>query len=488
MIKPALDEAKILAEGNTVIPIAMEMYSDVKTSVEILRNIRSRSDRFYILESVTGSDSWGRYSFLGYNPTVTVRGRDGSITIQNGGAPTVREGSPMEVLREMLGRYKSPRIPYLPPFTGGFVGYFAYDCVKYFIPTLTLNAADKEDFDDFHLMLMDKVIAFDHFRQKIYLVVNISTDDLENNYIKGVTTLKDMERMILSETPPEPPRENSCGAFTSAFSKEQYCAMVDKAKAHILEGDIFQVVLSNRYEAPFQGDLLETYRILRTTNPSPYMVYFHFGDMEIAGASPETLISLKDGVVSTFPLAGTCTRGKTEEEDKALIAALLADSKEGAEHDMLVDLGRNDLGRISEYGSVELTQYQLIHKYSRIMHICSQVEGNIRADADGLDAIAAVLPAGTLSGAPKIRAAEIIEEMETEPRGIYGGALGYIDFTGNLDTCIAIRMAMKKDGYVYVQSGGGIVADSVPEAEYEESYNKAAAVISAIEQAGEVDL
>jgi len=481
MIKPALDEAKILAEGNTVIPIAMEMYSDVKTSVEILRNIRSRSDRFYILESVTGSDSWGRYSFLGYNPTVTVRGRDGSITIQNGGAPTVREGSPMEVLREMLGRYKSPRIPYLPPFTGGFVGYFAYDCVKYFIPTLTLNAADKEDFDDFHLMLMDKVIAFDHFRQKIYLVVNISTDDLENNYIKGVTTLKDMERMILSETPPEPPRENSCGAFTSAFSKEQYCAMVDKAKAHILEGDIFQVVLSNRYEAPFQGDLLETYRILRTTNPSPYMVYFHFGDMEIAGASPETLISLKDGVVSTFPLAGTCTRGKTEEEDKALIAALLADSKEGAEHDMLVDLGRNDLGRISKFSTVEVEEYRQVKKFSHVSHIASKVTGAIREDMDAVDAVAATLPAGTLSGAPKKRACQIIDGLEGVKRGAYGGAMGYIDFTGNMDLCIGIRMAVAKNGKVFVQSGGGIVADSVPEREYQETLNKARAVMNALQ-------
>jgi len=481
MIKPALDEAKILAEGNTVIPIAMEMYSDVKTSVEILRNIRSRSDRFYILESVTGSDSWGRYSFLGYNPTVTVQGRDGSITIQNGGAPTVREGSPMEVLREMLGRYKSPRIPYLPPFTGGFVGYFAYDCVKYFIPTLTLNAADKEDFDDFHLMLMDKVIAFDHFRQKISLVVNISTDDLENNYIKGVTTLKDMERMILSETPPEPPRENSCGAFTSAFSKEQYCAMVDKAKAHILEGDIFQVVLSNRYEAPFQGDLLETYRILRTTNPSPYMVYFHFGDMEIAGASPETLISLKDGVVSTFPLAGTCLRGKTEEEDKALIAALLADPKEGAEHDMLVDLGRNDLGRISKFSTVEVEEYRQVKKFSHVSHIASKVTGAIREDMDAVDAVAATLPAGTLSGAPKKRACQIIDGLEGVRRGAYGGAMGYIDFTGNMDLCIGIRMAVAKNGKVFVQSGGGIVADSVPEREYQETLNKARAVMNALQ-------
>ena len=262
--------------------------------------------------------------------------------------------------------------------------------------------------------------------------------------------------------------------------------MVEKAKHHIREGDIFQIVLSNRLSAPFEGSLFNTYRVLRTINPSPYMFYFSGTDVEVAGASPETLVKLENGVLHTFPLAGTRPRGKNAEEDKALEKELLADDKELSEHNMLVDLGRNDLGKISNFDSVEVTKYMMIHRYSKIMHICSQVESNIRSDCDGLSAIESVLPAGTLSGAPKIRACEIIEELESEQRGIYGGALGYLDFTGNLDTCIAIRMAVKKDGHVYVQAGGGIVADSIPENEYMESYNKALAVMNAVKNAKEV--
>ena len=274
------------------------------------------------------------------------------------------------------------------------------------------------------------------------------------------------------------------GDVTPLFEKEQYCEMVEKAKHHIKEGDIFQIVLSNRLSAPFEGSLFDTYRVLRTINPSPYMFYFSGTDVEVAGASPETLVKLENGVLHTFPLAGTRPRGATAEEDKKFEEGLLKDEKELAEHNMLVDLGRNDLGRIAEYGTVDVTKYMMIHKYSKIMHICSQVEADIRSDADALDAVKSVLPAGTLSGAPKIRACEIIDELESEPRGIYGGALGYLDFSGNLDTCIAIRMAVKKDGKVYVQAGGGIVADSRPRLEYEESGNKARAVIDAIQNAG----
>lgn len=406
MIRPTLDEAKRLCEGNTVIPIAMEMFSDLKTSTQILRNISSRSDQFYILESVKSSDSWGRYSFLGYNPTMTLSGNDGVVTIKNGNSQE-RLADPVTVLREVLGRYKSPRISCLPPFTGGFVGYFAYDFIKYFEPTLTLAAEDEENFQDFELMLMDKVIAFDHFRQKIFLVVNVSTQDFEQSYINGVTDLKDMERLILSEPLAERSREAKCGAFTAAFTPEQYGGMVERVKSHIREGDIFQAVISNRFQAPFEGDLLETYRVLRTTNPSPYMVYLHFDDLEIAGASPETLISLKDGILSTYPLAGTCPRGSTEEEDDALTAALLDNAKELSEHDMLVDLGRNDLGKVSRFGSVQLQEYRRIKKFSHVSHIASKVVGSIREDMDAVDAIAATLPAGTLSGAPKKRACEI---------------------------------------------------------------------------------
>lgn len=272
--------------------------------------------------------------------------------------------------------------------------------------------------------------------------------------------------------------------FRCNVSKQEYEEIVEKTKEYIRDGDIFQAVISRRFVSDYKGSLINPYRVLRTTNPSPYMVYMNLDDVEIMSTSPETLVRLQDGRLTTFPVAGSRPRGKTEKEDKALMEELLGDEKELSEHNMLVDLGRNDLGRISKYSSVEVTEYMMIHKYSKIMHICSQVEGDIRDDCDALDAVRSVLPAGTLSGAPKIRACEIIDELESEPRGIYGGALGYIDFSGNLDTCIAIRMAVKKDDKVYVQAGGGIVADSKPELEYEESANKAKAVIDAIENAG----
>ena len=274
--------------------------------------------------------------------------------------------------------------------------------------------------------------------------------------------------------------------FTCNVSKEEYCKLVEKTKEYIVDGDIFQAVISRQFSSPYEGSLINPYRVLRTTNPSPYMVYMKIDDEEIMSTSPETLVRLENGRLTTFPVAGSRPRGLTEEEDQKLEADLLSDEKELSEHNMLVDLGRNDLGRISKFDSVEVTKYMMIHKYSKIMHICSQVEGDIRDDCDALSAIESVLPAGTLSGAPKIRACEIIEELESEERGVYGGALGYLDFTGNMDTCIAIRMAVKKDGRVYVQAGGGIVADSIPENEYQESANKAAAVMNAIKAAKEV--
>ena len=277
------------------------------------------------------------------------------------------------------------------------------------------------------------------------------------------------------------------GEVEALFSKEQYCDMVERGKKYIREGDIFQIVLSNRLSAPFEGSLLNTYRMLRCINPSPYMFYFSGTDVEVAGASPETLVKLEDGVLHTFPLAGTRPRGKTEEEDEALEKELLADEKELAEHNMLVDLGRNDLGRISNFGSVKVERLHSIERFSHVMHIGSTVRGDIREDKDALDAIEAVLPAGTLSGAPKIRACQLIGELENNKRGIYGGAIGYIDFGGNMDTCIAIRIAYKKNGRVFVRSGAGIVADSVPEKEYQECINKAGALIKALEMAQEVE-
>ena len=480
MIKPTLSEIKKLGSGNTVVPIAIEMFSDVKTSIQILRNIQACSLQYFVLESVKSNETWGRYSFLGFNPTMTISGVDGKVDLQNGDEKIEIDAAPMAAIRNILKKHKSPRLPFLPPFTGGLVGYFSYDCIKYFEPSLILNCKDDEGFKDFHLMLIDRVIAFDHFAQKIFLIVNIPLEDIESSYTQGIAILKDMERMVLAECPYSETTASECGEFTPTFSKEKYCEMVEKVKAHIVEGDIFQAVISNRLTAPFTGTLLETYRRLRTTNPSPYMVYFHFDDMEIAGASPETLVSLKNGELSTYPLAGTCPRGKTKNEDDELVKELLSNEKELAEHDMLVDLGRNDLGKVSRFGSVKLSEYRQIKQFSHVSHIASKVTGIIKDEMDAMDSIAATLPAGTLSGAPKKRACEIIDNLEGVKRGVYGGAMGYIDFSGNMDMCIGIRMAMLKNGKVFVQSGGGIVADSIPEKEYEETINKAKAMINAL--------
>ena len=350
-----------------------------------------------------------------------------------------------------------------------------------------MDVQDDEMFRDADLMLFDKVIAFDNYRQKIILIVNMKLSDGETGYNKAVLELNQMRALLRSGSKYKEPESRLLGEVSPMFDRETYCAMVERAKHHIREGDIFQIVLSNRLSAPFEGTLFNTYRSLRTINPSPYMFYFSGTDVEVAGASPETLVKLEDGILHTFPLAGTRPRGKTEEEDRELEVELLADEKELAEHNMLVDLGRNDLGKISRFGTVEVEKLHSIERYSHVMHIGSTVRGVIREDKDAFDAIEAVLPAGTLSGAPKIRACQLIGELEGQKRGIYGGAIGYVDFTGNMDTCIAIRIAWRKNGRVFVQSGAGIVADSVPEREYEECINKAKAVVKALTAAEEAD-
>ena len=395
--------------------------------------------------------------------------------------------NPDKHIREVLSKYKSPVIQGMPTFTGGLVGYFSYDYLKYSEPTLRLDAKDTEGFKDVDLMLFDKVIAFDNLKSRIILIANVKTKDIESGYQEAVSELGRMEELIRHGEHVKNIGGHMTSKIKPLFSKEEYCSMVEKAKHHIFEGDIFQIVLSNRLEAEFEGSLFNTYRILRTLNPSPYMFYFSGTDVEVAGASPETLVKLENGVLHTFPLAGTRPRGKTADEDAELEKELLADPKELAEHNMLVDLGRNDLGKISKFGTVEVEKYHCIEKYSHVMHIGSTVRGRIRDDKDALDAVDAVLPAGTLSGAPKLRACQIINDLEYNKRGIYGGAIGYIDFTGNLDTCIAIRIAYKKNGKVFIRSGAGIVADSVPEKEYQECINKAAAVVKALEAAEDIE-
>lgn len=479
---PELEEAKALAASGDyqVIPVKRSILSDSRTPVEVLRILRSVSRHCFLLESAEASKTWGRYTFLGYDPKLEFTCTEGKITIKSGMTMTVESRDPAQYIRQILDENKAPRIPGMPPFTGGLMGYFSYDYIKYAEPSLKLDAKDPGNFKDVDLMLFDKVICFDNYRQTITVIVNVRTEELEENYRKAQLELDEMVNLIKHGTPKQNAPLKLKGDFEPLFNKEQFCEMVEKARHYIYEGDIFQVVLSNRLQADAEGSLFDTYRLLRATNPSPYMFYIVSDDVEIAGASPETLVKLENGVLHTFPLAGTRPRGATDEEDKALEVELLADEKECSEHNMLVDLGRNDIGRLSKFGTVKVDQYMEILRYSHVMHIGSTVRGEIRDDCDALDAIGYVLPAGTLSGAPKIRACEIINELEDNKRGIYGGAIGYIDFTGNMDTCIAIRLAFKKNGKVFVRSGAGIVADSVPEKEYQECINKAKAVINAV--------
>ena len=551
MFYPNIEEVKDLAKDKSYkrIPISYEIFSDTKTSIEVLRRLRILSNHCYMLESVEDSKNWGRYSFIGFNPILEITCQDGNLSIKgkssfsdceiednNDKCFTVKTDNPGKYIRQIITENKSPKLENIPPFSGGLVGYFSYDYIKYSEPSLDLDAQNQDSFKDVDLMLFDKVIAFDNYKQKIVVIVNMeinrddsakgdskSTESIENAYKKAVADIKDIIKVIKADnivdlldeefkdqltnkktvkaledmkkvqtidemdkcrkeiTKHLPIKLNS--DFRYLFSKEEYCDMVAKAKDYIREGDIFQVVLSNRIEADIEGSLFDVYRVLRTTNPSPYMFYFSSDDIEIAGASPETLVKLVNNHIYTFPLAGTRPRGKTDEEDLALEEELLADEKELAEHNMLVDLGRNDIGKISEIGSVEVNRYMDIVRFSHVMHIGSTVEGNIRNDCDYLSAIDSILPAGTLSGAPKIRACEIINELEDNKRGIYGGAIGYIDLTGNLDTCIAIRIAFARDNKVFIRVGAGIVADSVPENEFIECNNKSRAVMDALRMA-----
>lgn len=485
-IVPSIEEVREFAKLGKydVVPVSCEILSDFTTPIETIRILKNASTHAYMLESAQADEKWGRYTFLGFDPKLEITCINGEITY---GGKTEKTDNPSKIIREILSHFKSPRLPYLPSFTGGLVGYFAYDFLGYVEPTARCNVNDTENFKDVDLMLFDKVIAFDHVRQKLILISNMSLEDVDAGYQEAIGELKALIDLLKNGEKSAEPEGKLLGEVTPLFSKEEYCAMVEKAKDYIHEGDIFQIVLSNRLSAPFEGSLLNTYRILRTVNPSPYMFYFAGTDVEVAGASPETLVKLEDGVLHTFPLAGTRPRGKTEEEDKKLEAELLADEKELAEHNMLVDLGRNDLGKISKFGTVEVEKLRSIERYSHVMHIGSTVRGQIADGYDALSAIEAVLPAGTLSGAPKIRACQLIGELENNKRGIYGGAIGYIDFTGNMDTCIAIRIAYKKNGKVFVRSGAGLVADSVPEKEYEECLNKAKAVISSLNLAQEVE-
>lgn len=448
--------------------------------IAVLKALKTISSHTFLLESVEDSKAWGRYTFLGYQPSLELTCLNGELTITQETIEKRLVANPSDYIRDLMRTFTSPKLSYLPPFTGGLVGYFAYDYIKYSEPTLVLDSPDEENFYDVDLMLFQNVIVFDNLLQKLFIIVNISAQDLSTQYEEAIQEIQRIKQLLRQPLPDIDYSGELKSEFRPLFDADQYCDMVETAKQHIVEGDIFQVVLSNRLEADFEGSLLNTYRMLRRTNPSPYMFYFGSDHMELAGASPETLVKLQDSVLHTFPIAGTRKRGQTQAEDLALERELLTDEKELAEHNMLVDLGRNDLGKISKFGSVQVEDYQSILRFSHVMHIGSTIRGELREDCTAMDAIEAVLPAGTLSGAPKLRACEIINELEGNKRGIYGGAVGYLDFNGNMDTCIAIRLCFQKNGKVFVRSGAGIVADSIPELEYEECLNKAKAVVEAL--------
>lgn len=488
-VRPDLAKVKEIAmdSGFRRVPVYEEIYADTLTPIMAMKKLRAYSSHVYLLESASQDKTWGRYSFLGYKPSMEITCQKGHMiekTLLDDGTKETIElevKHPGEELRKIIRKYKSAVLKELPYFTGGLVGYFSYDYIRYAEPKLELS--DDGDFKDMDLMLFNDVIAFDHYKQKIYLISGVDTSELEASYKKAEERIAEIKSALIGEKSYDFRPLKLETEIEPMFSKEEYAQMVDKAKHYIHEGDIFQVVLSDPLIARAKGDLFDTYRVLRTSNPSPYMFYFSSGDIELTGASPETLARLQDGKISSFPLAGTRPRGKNDAEDEALIKDLLSDEKELSEHNMLVDLGRNDVGKVSKLGTVKVTDYLKVQKYSQVMHIGSTVEGEIADDKDAIDAIDAILPAGTLSGAPKFRACQIIEELEHNQRGIYGGAIGYIDFSGNLDVCIAIRLAYKKNDQITIRSGAGIVADSVPEKEFQECQNKAKAVVLAVEKA-----
>lgn len=503
-MEPTLEQIRTIAKEGDYrrIPVKKELFADHITPTEALRALRGASHHCFLLESAEANGARGHYTFLGFEPTLEFTCSVGNARIRTNlgtdkeTCQTFTLDHPNSAIRRIIEDYKSPQLADFPPFAGGLVGYFSFDYFAYSEPTLrkeqpTEKQLAEEDFLDVDLMAFDSVIVFDSYRQKVVLITGVypcakqnfnagRLDTLEQSYRQAEEKLAYIENILLRGPRHTFETLHLEHDFVPSLDESQYCTMIEKAKDHIYEGDIFQVVLSNSLTAPATGSLFDAYRVLRSENPSPYMLYFTSDSVEIAGASPETLVRLEGDQLQTFPLAGTRPRGATPEEDKRIKEELLADEKELAEHNMLVDLGRNDLGRVCSLGSVHVDTYLDVLEFSRVMHIGSTVKGTINPDKDALDAVDAVLPAGTLSGAPKIRACEIINELEPTPRGIYGGALGYLDFSGNMDICIAIRLAYKKHNQICVQSGAGIVADSDPASEYRECQNKAAAVISAL--------
>lgn len=485
---PTIEEIKENFDGYRLVPVFYEILSDTVTPIRIYKALSENEENAFILESVDNKEKWGRYSFIGVNPKLEVKITNHMAEVISKD-DTVNEiiDNPVQFLSKIMEEYKTPRLKNKPNLTGGLVGYFGYDTVRYMEKKLVNIPEDDLKMPDCDLFMYDELVAFDHLSNKIIVIINIDMqDDIERQYYDAEERAKNIIAKIENYSPKATEKElpNTDYKVKSNVTKEEYMANVEKAKDYIVNGDIFQVVLSQRFEIDNPPESFDVYRMLRATNPSPYLYFFKNKKYEIAGASPEMLVNVTDRIVTTKPIAGTIGRGVTEEEDKAFERQLNSDPKERAEHTMLVDLGRNDVGKVSKFGSVEVTSFMQTERYSKVMHLVSDVQGTLRDDKNAIDALLAVLPAGTLSGAPKVRAMEIIDEMENKKRGLYGGTVGYLGFDGNIDTCIAIRTVLFRNNKAYVQAGAGIVADSVPEKEFVETQNKALAVINAIREAG----
>ena len=485
------DEFVDLARRGTFVPVCKEIVADLLTPVSAFLKIAEHSDYAFLLESVEGGEHVGRYSFLGKDPFLVVRAQNGRTVIERAGTTEECPGSFIATVRKLMADFRAPYVPHLPRFTGGAVGYLTYDAAEWFEPVPSASgmldgpgpATDLATF-----MLFDTVLAFDHAQHRLLLIANArvtADDDLEALYQFACTRIQFLEAELERSLSANRAAPGGAVTLRSNMTREQYEENVRTAKEHIAAGDIYQVVLSQRFEADVDADPFTVYRALRHVNPSPYMYFLRLGGLAIVGASPEMLVRVEGRRALTHPIAGTRPRGTSAEEDQRLGEELKRNEKERSEHVMLVDLGRNDLGRVCDYGTVRVPQFMALERYSHVMHLVSIVEGRLAEDRDRLDALASCFPAGTVSGAPKVRAMEIVAALEPARRGVYAGAIGYLDFAGNLDFCITIRTVVMTDGKAYVQAGAGIVADSNPTAEYEETRDKAKAVVRALELAQE---
>ena len=500
------EEFRALAENANVIPLYKNILCDTETPVSALLKLKKKPA--LLLESVVGGEKWARYSFICIDPSMTITGRGKKIGISKGrDRVSVTADDPLTIVKEILGQFRPIEVPELPRFSGGFVGYLAYDVVRAF-EQLPYRKKSEVDVPDTLLMLFDTILIFDNLKQTLSILTNVHTgaditlrgkvlfsskkkSDLKALYREAGNKIERvaiaLQKTCVMKAPLAMPQgielmpRPEATSFKSSFKKPDFLAAVDKAREYVHAGDVVQVVISQRFERPSTVHPFTVYRALRVINPSPYMFYFDIGDAHIVGSSPEILVRLEGGKVTVRPIAGTRKRGKTEGEDKALEEDMKKDPKEVAEHIMLVDLGRNDVGRVAEIGSVKVTDLMVTEFYSHVMHLVSNVEGTLKKGCDAFDVFRACFPAGTVSGAPKVRAMEIIEELEPTKRGVYAGSVGYFGYSGNMDTCIAIRTLVIKDGKVYFQTGAGIVADSVPENEYWESVNKAMEMMTAVE-------